>query len=329
MTIELKLEPGLISELNVGNFIDFVKERDNEIRIHNKIITYYEDSLIVRNFLSDFFKLRKGYRPLAIQKRYPKQTNPFAYYPKSTKRLIHFDELGLVGIYKNVGQMHFFEYIFDEGIKDWKLIEKEIDENLDDVEKYGLQVVFDKHIIGASITFDIDAPKEPVTRKKRNFFDVYEEYMQMKLICENISEEYGFRHNALFTGNGVDIILESYYFDEIDEFDGGNGGDRLVELYEFKDNIDNMMLKMNFQYSKKVGIFDKTLVPHVDDRFKSWWSYNKCPFTYHNKWNRMTIPLKDGYIDKEWLLKYSDFNCVIDNRLEDEIIKEANWRRLW
>lgn len=309
---------------------DFDKAKYDAIRIHNKMINYYEDSHTVIKFLSDFLTLRRGYRPIAIQKRYPKLIKPFAYYPTDTKRLVHFAELSIVDLYKYIGQLHFFEFIFDDGIKDWNLIAKEIDDNWEAIENYGLGVVFDKHIIGAGITLDIDAPKDPITKRKRNFFDVYEEYMQMKMLCEDIANEYGFRHNAIFTGNGIGIVFESYYFDEIDNIDySGDIGNKINDLYEFKNDIDNLMLKMNYQYLRKVGMTDKNLIPHVDDRFKSWWSYNKCPFTYHNKWNRMTIPLKKGYVDKEWLIKYSNFDFVIDNRCEDEIIRECKWRRLW
>lgn len=312
--------------------MDIEKAKIEEIRMHNKMANYYEESKNVIDFLSDFFTLRRGYRPIAIQKRFPKLKRPFAYYP-NTKRLVHFDELDIKNgdLYKNVGQLHFFEFIFDEGIKDWHIIKNDIDENSHAIENFGLQEVFDKHIIGAGIVFDIDAPKDAVTKRKKNFFDVYEEYMQMKILCEETTEKYGFQHNAIFTGNGIDIVLESYYFDEIEKDSGNDSGesDKIKNLYEFKNEIDNLMLKINYQYLKKVGISDKKLIPHVDDRFKSWWSYNKCPFTYHNKWSRITIPLKEGYIDKEWLIKYSNFDYVIDNRLEDEIIKECKWRRLW
>ena len=63
------------------------------------------------------------------------------------------------------------------------------------------------------------------------------------------------------------------------------------------------------------------------DPYPIMWSvYKKMPFTYNAKWNRVTLPVAKGRIDKEWLNTMSDLDYFISNPIHvDEVINKSNW----
>ncbi len=305
-----------------------LREEKKMLDIHNKMVNFYTRNPRVMKFLEGFYTAKKGYRVLTLQQRYPpgkdgKIKKPIRYLPYGTRRMIHFNEMDIKSLRKNIGQMHFLECIFDEKIKDIKFINEEIKKHThwkltrrkggdDWKQEIDLKKVFEPRIIGISPVFDIDSPG--------NFFDYFDENMHLKCLVENELLDRGYECNSIFTGNGIGVLMQTIYFK-----DGLSEKNKWIEFQIIKKDLDKIMLKCNNKYKVKFK-------PLIDDTEKSWSIYEKTPFTYSNKWNRATLPVNIGSINRKWLEKVCGFDHFIklnEYEIKEQIMNIAAWKRIW
>ena len=307
---------------------------EKRLNIHQKMMDFYSKNPSVRSLMKNFMSSNRNdieyVRPIVIQEKYPILQNPIDYLPWGTKANYELNDLTTnkekvttekYNINDLVGEIHFRECIFDKGVKDAKLIDKEINEVVSKlliqnkkVKNFKPWMIFNKHVIGASIVFDIDSPHELEEKVgKVNMFDEnqnwYKEFMIMKCAAEEWFDSQNLRCVSFTTGNGFNIVSEPYWFDKNND-----------NLYDFKDDIDYAIDKIN-----KLHINECKGVT-IDTYPITWHVYKKMPFTYHTKWNRITFPVTKGRIDKEWLKKLSDLDYFLSNPKHiDEVIKKCGW----
>lgn len=327
------------------------------LNIHPKMMNFYARNPKVRQLMKDFMngnrtdmKRDEYVRPIVIHEKYPDLPSPILYLPLEMKELNYYcrshyeltDFSDKYDINDYVGELHFRECIFDKGVKDAHLIDRETDEVINrligEYAKKGKdytpwmlfkkkifqpEMVFDKHVIGVCVVFDIDAPKELKDKVgKVDMFDIgiddsgtnrdwYEEFMTLKCACEEWFKQKNLKCLPSSTGDGFNVTGEPVWFDERDD-----------NLYDFTNTIEKAVAKINHLYGKgKVGV-------RIDVYPITWAIYKKMPFTYHAKWNRITLPVKKGIIDKEWLKRMSDLDYFLGDNVEkhiDEVIEKSKW----
>ena len=276
-------------------------------KTHNTLIDKYQSEPEIYNFIRDFFILKKGLRPFVIQKRFPKKIAPLRYFPSESKRMLFFNEFNtdILRFYK--GQLHFLECIFDERIKDMDFLEQE---------RKTANVpgdIFNQCVIGINPCIEID-----YHIKGSTIFDKYKEAIYLKCLIEEKIEEMGFKSNSIFSGNGFYTVVKSYYFEELNN-----------TLDDIKKNMGEFKNKKNREMKKK---FKTKPIPLIDTAFETIWSkYHKIPFTYHNKYNRVSLPISNGEVDKDYLKTISNFDNFINLNTNEinSIIHKANWREIW
>ena len=232
-------------------------------------------------------------------------------------------ENGKFDINSLVGELHFRKCIFDKGVKDAFTINRETDEIVSKLKEQGKKgkdfkprMLFDKHVIGVCVVFDIDAPKELQKKVgKVNMFDEktdwYSEFMELKVAAEEWFQSQGLKCLSSSTGNGFNVTGEPYWFDERDD-----------NLYDFRETIDNVITNINFLHQ------DKCKGVRIDAYPITWHVYKKMIFTYHAKWNRITFPVSKGVIDKEWIKKMSNLDYFLGERVKENVngvIEKSNW----
>ena len=275
-------------------------------KIHNTMISKYQSTREIYNFIEKFFTLKNGLRPFVIQKRFPKTIAPLRYFPSESKRMLLFDEFDTdtLGFYK--GQIHFLECIFDERIKDLGFLEQEIRK----ADKPG--DIFNQCVIGISPCIEIDYHITGAT-----IFDKYDESIYLKCLIEEKIKEMGFKANSIFSGNGFYTVVQSSYFKEFNS-----------TLDDVKKNLSEFGEKRNREMKKK---FKTKTLPLIDIKEDHWAKYYKIPFTYHNKYNRVSLPIPNGEIEKENLDIISNFNNFVSMNTNEikSIINKANWSDIW
>lgn len=303
----------------------YKRENRRDVEIHRKMVGLVRRGDVkVREKIEELFKVKRGVRPIAIQKRYPKFDAPYVWHPdmRSTVMLsigeMSSNNLGILE--KNYGQIHFYETIFDDLILDRSIMDREV---LDEIKRNmrlyeklcetrgymaGLRLmrsrVYNRHIIGIGFVFDIDSPSHTKNNDdeggKVDCFQVWDQFMVIKNKVEWWLDSFGLKYRCIFSGNGIYIKVEDCYFKSIEDYNS------------FIREMGNIVERVNHwadQYYKYSG----KLYPRIDNKGKSWWSYDKIWFTYHTKWNRVTIPLGKGYVDRYWVEKVTDIDRFIEN----------------
>lgn len=308
---------------------DLVKT-EKRLNIHQKMMNFYSRNKKAVGLMSDFMRGNRDdieyVRPIVIHEKYPDLPNPIDYLPRGSSANYDIDDLtsGKYDVNDLVGEMHFRKCIFDKGVKDVKLIDREIQEVINELKRNDKPIkdfkwrIFDKHVLGVCIVFDIDAPHELEEKVgKVNMFDDsvnwYDEFMEMKIAAEEWFKSQGLRCLSSSTGNGFNVTGEPCWFDERDD-----------NLYDFRENIDNAIANINFLHK------DRCKGVRIDTYPITWHVYKKMPFTYHAKWNRITFPVTKGLIDKEWFKKMSDLDYFLGENVEknvDEVIEKSNWNK--
>lgn len=272
-------------------------------------IKFYTESKAL-DFINNYFKVKKGARCIVghIKDMYKLRRQPtYRIYQDNKCRALTLPDT-LTRKYNSLAEFwtaHSYMYTFDKRVLDWTdlSIKREI-------MKYSLE--------GINAVIEIDSPEEPDSEKAKrtNFFDYIPEFNAVINRLDKILTELGEDYNIQFSGNGIYIILEGYYEDNLQDY-----VDNFVNL------LDNLREKENLGDLLKV---------HVDNKAAPWNDYFKIPFTFHEKRPRMSIPLQKGEIDKEWLDAVSNINSIMNDynttnnyKVIDEIIKKANWRKLW
>lgn len=313
----------------LDNSIDFHKlflaEKRLPQNIHPKICGLYE-----RN--SDVLELMNGLlssgrtdieciRPIAIQVRYPKVDAPIRYLPYGTRRHYTLEDLDIGDLKRYKGEMHIYKTFLDNKVLDIDLIEREVLRETEKLIAVGRKaedfkpwMVFNKYVLGFGLVFDIDAPKalESIVGKVNMFDETwYNEFMIVKKETESFIERVlKLKYICATTGNGFNIFCEPYFFDERDD-----------TLYNFIDTIDDIVgdININVERAGVKGV-------RVDEKAMDWSMYKKMIFTYHAKWNRITLPVRKGDVDRNWLMGVSDMDNFLKSERENlkEVIPESN-----
>lgn len=266
-------------------------------------------------FMKEYFDVKKGVRCIAGHK-YPvidKQgkkvkTNPIYYvYSGEYIRMINprIPKEEFNDVMKKIKTSHGFFFTFDSRV---------IDSFFPAI---GRIEYICSSIVGINYSIDLDAPHDSLEKgaKRLNFFDYISEF---NLAIEKITkrlDEIGEKYNIMFSGNGIYIMLGGYY-EDID-------GDVMNYVRDIDIEIENM--KINFDLGNKLKV-------HIDNVTLAWNKYVKLPFQPHGSYgNRYSIPIPIGYIgddkdNKDWIMRACS-NLDKDN--VNDIIKTANWRKIW
>lgn len=294
--------------------------------IHPKICGLYERNPITLELMNGLLNSCRSdiecIRPIAIQVRYPVSEAPIRYLPYGTRRhyTLNFLDVSDLGRYK--GEMHLYKTFLDSKVLDIDRIERETQIEIEKLVAAGRKeedfkpwMVFNKYVLGFGLVFDIDAPKslETVVGKANMFNETwYNEFMTVKKETEKFIERVlKLRYICATTGNGFNIFCEPYWFDERDD-----------NLYDFIGTIDGIIGDINIDVEDK-GIKGV----RVDEKAMDWSMYKKMIFTYHAKWNRITLPIRRGDVDREWLMEVSDIDNFLTNEKAnlEEVMLKSNW----
>lgn len=293
--------------------------------IHPKIYGLYERNPIMLELMNGLLGSCRSdiecIRPIAIQCRYPVVEAPIRYLPYGTRRHYTLNFLGMSDLNRYKGEMHLYKTFLDSKVLDIDRIERETQIEIEKLiaadRKSGdfkPWMVFNKYVLGFGLIFDIDAPKslESVVGKVNMFDETwYNEFMFVKRETEKvINKILKFKYLCSTTGNGFNIFCEPYWFDERDD-----------NLYDFRDTIDNIIGDIN------IAVEDEVKGVRVDEKIMDWSMYKKMILTYNAKWNRITLPVGKGDIDREWLLSISDIDHFLldeKNNIEKMLLK-SNW----
>lgn len=257
-------------------------------------------------FIENYFDVKDGVRCVAAHPReYPKKGRVQYEYQDNMQRMYTFYPELLI----RYNCIHSFMHIFDPIVLEWT------DEN-DAIELYRTAESDGKASAGINAILEVDSPYDSIGEKARRL-DIFNFIPELNNRISKIDKwlnEYGENYNIQFSGNGVYIILEGVY-PKID-----NDGD----IKTYKENFINMVERM-----KETELGDKTKI-HIDNNKAPWNDYMKIPFTFHERFHRISIPLQKGEIIKEDLIYYSDPNNIMNNPdIVSKIIKDANWQKLW
>jgi hypothetical protein len=289
--------------------------------IHPKMMGFLERNKNVRNLIKNFLSSNRkdirSIKPISIQPRYPGldyrlgYNNPIRYIPYNSNRLYTINDIGINDLKNMKGEMHFYECFFDENVNDSTYIDKEFENKKEEFIKLGNKIenfkpwmVFNNHIIGLSIVFDLDCDSDIFNKNTWNKCMILKNTIEKELDIRKL------KHKSSTTGNGFNITTQPYWFDiEKDTF-----FECSKEIYEMYKNI-NSLLKPYINGVK------------IDDKIPDWSMYKKMPFTYHAKWNRITLPVSDGDVDREFIMKISDIDDFLRNEKNNtiEVIEKSKW----
>jgi hypothetical protein len=298
----------------------------NNIMKYQKLTELYRRDERVRDFILDFFKTRKGIRCVSFQDK--TRGIHFRYGWNEQKALSGLDIENFWMRERNANgmAMFFYEYIFDPYVTDpqynhWVYV-KGSDGNVVTYSngRKKIAILHDYYIIGSSIVFEIDAPQTKNgsgSGDKVDIFDpkYYPLFMWVKKRVEQELDRKGVIYNSLFSGNGIYIICESAFFNEIED----------MNLVKFRETKHNM-----FEKIQPFGVRGNN--PSIDTRDIGWATYYKTPFTFHETRDRMVIPISRGYINKEWLDHVTNINTeyVTSEANISDILKRCEWEKdIW
>lgn len=267
-------------------------------------INFYKNSNALE-FIKDYMNVKKGVR-LTIG--HCKDMIKYGYDPtryitdyqkfKTRPLTIPDSEDGSFHVLKNYWCVHSSMYTFNEDVTHWINVKNHTS-------------TLENNRCGINAVIDLDTPDDPTVNiaKRLTFFDHIEEFNNVINKIDKKLEDEGQEYNLMFSGNGIYFILNGYYEDNF-----------LVYRDNFVNTID---------YLKENGLENKLRV-HIDNKSAAWSVYTKIPFTFHDKRNRISIPLPKGEIDKNWLDEASNpDNIMKDYNIINEIIKKAKWKKIW
>lgn len=267
-------------------------------------IKFYTESKAL-DFINDYFDVKKGVRCIVghVKDMYALGRQPtYRIYDDNKCRALTIPDYLIPNTYshlKDYWTVHSYMYVFDKRVLEWTALENRKD-------------IMTESLIGINAVIELDSPEEPNSdkAKRTDFFDYVSEFNSTINLIDKRLTELGEDYNLQFSGNGIYMILEGYYDDNLQDY-----------VNNFINLIDRLREDDNLGCNLKV---------HVDNRSAPWNDYFKIPFTFHEKRPRVSIPLSKGELDKDWIKYVSNVdNIIYDYRIVDEIIKKANWRRIW
>lgn len=196
--------------------------------------------------------------------------------------------------------MYFYEFIFDAS---------------------GINSSFTKNqkkkqIIGISPVMDIDAPsifenegtKNEVVLGRKSMFEFVDDFNETIELIGGELKEVELDYDMSSSGNGIYIIGKPFY------------SENMEEIYQYADKFVELINDVNKMKDNKLEIHDNA---------KAWSYYYKCPFSFHVGRGRISIPLRKGKIDWEWVNKVTDIRNLNMNNVESvvhDIIKRSEWK---
>jgi len=298
---------------------------------YKRLVLYADKE--VTDFIQDFFKIRKGLR---CRVRHNNRKTPFYWEDYNDGKSMRFNLVTIdeSNIYPELkyGTSHFYQHIFDKDVltkpdEEVEILLKRYNISRTDIPKRKpfVKQVIESHYAGMTIVIDIDSPQiNEETTDRTNFFDdkVIEYFNEATRLFAREFDDFGIRYNCEFSGNGFYFILESYYPDE-------HGKDIRSYQYTIQEicrDVDNWLEEKNIPI-------------RIKQKIEGWNRYNKHPFTFHDRLNRISIPLGKehiGNIDVRWLKEVTDVSKLIDlrkdyinNDILHEIIKRCKWEKIW
>lgn len=171
-------------------------------------------------------------------------------------------------------------------------------------------------IIGITPVMDIDAPtiyenkgtKNEVVLGRESIFQYIDDFNSTIEIIDSELKECGYGYKMTSSGNGVYIIGDPFYSDDI------------KEIYQHADDYSDLINDVNNVKENGLGIHDSA---------KAWSYYYKIPFTFHVGRQRFSIPLKKGKLDGEWIDKVTNITDLNMNNVKSvigDIIKRSDWK---
>lgn len=322
--------------------MQYLIKTEKRLNIHPKIVDFLFRNKkvrdIIRGFLSPDEDHKDCVRPIAIQYRYPfikDLTSPVRYVPlnylrKTLTRGSNNIPLTINHLNKDIlmrpdreGELHFYECFFDKTVSDAKSLDMEIEQKIKEInvtkenkdDNYEPNMVFDNHITGIGIVFDIDAPPDANIFNKK----WWPEFMALKDgVIAYVHDDLDLKCIVSTTGNGLNVSCEPYWFDERDD-----------NFYDFKYMIHDDIEELNILYGSvlkcRTGKGSKGKGVAIDNSSISWSIYKKLFFGYSAKRYKMTIPIYKEEDDREWVEQISDIDYFLSNEKEnvDEVIMRS------
>lgn len=298
----------------------------NNLDKWKKMTDLYRKDERVRDFILNFFQTRKGIRCACFQDGTRGIYWRFGWNEQKALTGIDIENFWRrIGAAKGLA-IFFYTYIFDDIVTDPGIYHWEYEKN--NKGEYILKadgskkviILHDYDVIGGNIAFDIDIPHIKGVNRKNDFFNKkwYEEIMWVKCRVEQIFDRMGVKYNCIFSGNGIYLVTESTFFDELKS----QGLD--MDLSKFKRTSVNMREKMQ--------PFPGGGHPVIDLRDIGWATYLKIPWTFHESRNRMSIPISKGYIYRNWLQTVTNLNekYTLSKANIDDILERCKWvNNIW
>lgn len=234
---------------------------------------FYNDNPWTKDEILKFFDVPKGIRcrvrhPIGeLHPVYRDNSRSVAYGGKYGYPLTDINEGNIDYELKNASTQHFLYYIFDKGIR-----------------TCNAKAEIAEHIIGLTCTFDIDSPYINTQSKEKVRYNVLgsrgrrvlKMFDQLKSVAKKELVDIGYWDDTrvLFSGNGFYLITPDFY--------GTN-----KEIAEHMNGFVGLEKFVNGVCRKEYG-FSQDL---CDERTIPWNRYAKAPFTFHAKYNRVSMPL--------------------------------------
>lgn len=234
---------------------------------------FYIDNPWTKDEILKFFKVKKGIRCRVRHHRgelhpvYRDNTRSVAYNGNYGYPLTDINEGNIDYELKNASTQHFLYYIYAEGVRECNS-KSEIAE----------------HIIGLTCVMDIDSPYVNMQSQKKVRYDilgnrgmrVLKAFDVLKGVAKRELSDCGYwdETRVLSSGNGFYIIIPDFY---------GNP----QEISEHMHGFVGLEKFVNGVCRKEYG-FSQDL---CDERVVPWNRYCKIPFSFHAKYNRVSVPL--------------------------------------
>lgn len=269
-------------------------------------ISFYHKSGVL-NFIENFFDVKKGIRCVVGHEKdmYRLKHEPsYRLWENGKCRGYTLPDpiSRKYDILRDYWCVHSLMYTFDKSVLTWN-------------DASNSKSMFRDRRVGLNAVIELDSPDDPSSDKAKRltFFDHIAEFDSVISKIDKILENETTEYNLMFSGNGIYVMLEGYY------------GEDLLEEGCFKQNFSNLLDTLK----EKEGLGDKMRV-HVDNAKAPWNDYFKICFTFHETRPRISIPLPKGKLDGKWIDKVSNVNNVMnDYSIIDEIIKKAEWKKIW
>lgn len=324
---------------NFPKMQDLIKT-EKRLNVHPRIVDFLFRNKnvrdIIKGFLSPDENHRDCVRPITLQHRYPsikELSYPVRYVPYNhIRKTLTQGSNNTLLTYKNLtkdmlirpdreGELHFYECFF-ETVTDGKLLDMEIEQKIKEIvtegskeSSYEPNMVFDNHITGIGVVYDIDAPPDANIFNKK----WWPEFMALKDgVVSYVHDDLDLKCICSTTGNGLNVLCEPYWFDDRDD-----------NFYDFKDMIEDDIEELNTLYGSvlrgRTGRGPEGKGVKIDGSAISWSIYKKLFFGYSAKRYKMTIPISKEEDDMEWVEQISDVDYFLSNEQQniDEVVRRS------